>query len=370
MNEFFCTLPWVGLDISPQGEFKPCCKYKNTIAKELNEYLNSDDLKKLQEDFINGIKPAGCHRCWHDESIGIDSKRLIELKYTFQNKHPALDKLKIVSMPFGNTCNLACRTCNSSNSSKWGQETKKLQNEIPGIPIYTHKKFYKDHGFIDKIAELASDALLFEFPGGEPFLTGVNEHLHFLESISNPNMKLHYITNATIMPPPEFWKIWERFKNVDIQLSIDGIDKHFEYTRWPAVWSECLQNINQYQVEQKKYNNIQLSISHTVSIFTVLYLPEFLNWCRAQGLPEPYFGLVTNPAHYSIAAIPEKAAQAIANLSQFQIPQLLPIKTGLLEKRNDCFDEFVKYVTIIDQHRKQDFSATFPELYQLLKEHF
>ena len=373
MDDTFCSLPWVGLDVSPQGEFKPCCKYKNTIATNLDQYFNSDELKSLQNEFINGRKPDGCSRCWQDEDVGIASKRLIDLEYTFQNQHPALDKLKIVSMPFGNTCNLACRICSSSASSKWLQEATSLKKSIPEISVAFHKKFYKDADFMSNIASLSNEAMLFEFPGGEPFLTGLKEHLAFLEELVTgkpQDLKLHYITNTTIMPQPELWTLWKNFKNVDIQMSIDGVGEQFEYNRWPAVWEDCLQNIKQYQAEQKKYDNIQLSISHTVSIFTVMYLPKFLNWCESNSLPAPYLGLLDKPSHYSIAAIPEKAATTIANLPEFQKSQLLPIKASLLGKRNNCFDKFKNYVKIIDEHREQDFPSTFPELYQLLKEYF
>jgi hypothetical protein len=32
------------------------------------------------------------------------------------------------------------------------------------------------------------------------------------------------------------------------------------------------------------------------------------------------------------------------------------------------FDDTIKYIKILDQHRNQNFSETFPEFYQLLKE--
>ena len=368
MNSNFCSLPWVGLDVSPQGNFKPCCKFEYPISDNLDGYLKSHELQQLKRDFENGLQPAGCRRCWEDESVGIASKRQMDFEHTFGGVMPDLSELKIVSMPFGNTCNLACRTCSSIASSRWYQETKKLQKEIAGIPIYTHKKFYKDREFMDRVAELSNNALLFEFPGGEPFLTGIDEHLHFLEGIANPNMKLHYTTNGTVMPQPEFWKLWKRFKHVNIQISIDGIGKHFEYNRWPAVWEECYHNIKQYQ--QHKTDNIQLSISHTVSIFTVMYLPEFLSWCDHEGLPSPYLGMVSNPAHYSIKALPETASKTIANMPAFQTELLKPISTSLLESGNNCFDKFVEYVKIIDKHRQQDFAETFPELYNLIKEEF
>ena len=172
MNNNFCSLPWVGLDISPQGKFKPCCKYSNNIADNIDDYFDSDELKTLQQDFLNGSKPQGCTRCWRDEDVGIESKRQLDLKYALNGAMPILDGLKIVSMPFGNTCNLACRICSSSASSKWLPEAIKLQNKLPDLVIRDHKKFYKDQVFMTSIISRSMDPVLFEFPGGEPFFTG------------------------------------------------------------------------------------------------------------------------------------------------------------------------------------------------------
>ena len=371
MNNNFCSLPWVGLDISPQGKLKPCCKYSNNIAENIDDYFSSNELKSLQQDFLNGNKPKGCARCWRDEDAGIESKRQLDLKYALNGVTPKLDGLKIISMPFGNTCNLACRICSSSASSKWLPEAIKLQDKLPDLVIRDHKKFYKDQDYMSVILNRTKDPVLFEFPGGEPFLTGKKEHLNFLDKLvdtGSSNLKLHYITNTTIMPDDEFWEVWKHFKNVDIQLSIDGIGQQFEYNRWPANWNQCYKHIKQYQQLQKQYNNIQLSISHTVSIFTVYYLPEFLNWCREEELPEPYLGLLSDPEHYSIKTLPISVAKVIAD--KLLDHGLTAISKDLQEVNSKDFDKFVKYVTIIDEDRKQNFASTFPELFELLKEYF
>tara|TARA_R110000803_G_scaffold120512_2_gene188574 strand:- start:165 stop:1196 length:1032 start_codon:yes stop_codon:yes gene_type:complete len=341
------------------------------VATSASDYFASTELAQLKQEFLNGNQPAGCARCWRDEDAGLESKRQLDFKYTFENSVPALDSLKVVSMPFGNTCNLACRICNSSSSSKWLAEETKLKEFIPDIVISDHKKFYKDPVFMADIINRSKNAVLFEFPGGEPFLTGKKEHLSFIKQLASnspENLKLHYVTNTSIMPDEEFWQAWKPFKNVDIQLSIDGTSEHFEYNRWPADWEHCYANIKEYQRRQQECANIQLSVSHTVSIFTVYYLPEFVAWCEQEGLPEPYLGLLSDPAHYSITALPEQAASAIA--TRLTGPKLSKIKQDLENNKLSNFDKFINYVIIIDKQRKQNFSSTFPELYQLLKEYF
>jgi MoaA/NifB/PqqE/SkfB family radical SAM enzyme len=163
-----CYHPWVGLDISPQGAFRPCCKYQTAISNTLDGYLTSDELHKLRADFISGSRPAGCHRCWRDEDAGIESKRLLDFKYTFDNKIPATDHIQILSLPFGNTCNLACRICNSGSSSKWREEAIKLKTELPEIQVRDHVKFYDNNKFMDPILDLLPGITHIDIPGGEP----------------------------------------------------------------------------------------------------------------------------------------------------------------------------------------------------------
>ena len=159
-----CYHPWVGLDISPQGEFKPCCKYKNTVATNIQDYELSTEILQLREDFLLGRKSPGCERCWRDESAGLPSKRTLDNEYIFQNTRPDLSSLKVISIPFGNTCNLACRTCSSHSSSRWTAEAKKLTEFYPDIPIFEHAKFYQDPEFMQNILDRGrnEEVLLFQ----------------------------------------------------------------------------------------------------------------------------------------------------------------------------------------------------------------
>lgn len=365
-----CYLPWVGLDISPQGEFKPCCKYKNTIANNIVDYLSSKELSDLQQDFLNDQQSPGCQRCWDDESAGLPSKRQLDWQYILQEREPKLDKLAILSFPFGNSCNLACRICGSHSSSTWSIEAKKLLPIFPNIPIFKHQRFYKDKKFIDNIKSLCGELLHVEFPGGEPFITGIEEQLDFLDFLidnGSENISLHYITNITKFPKQAFWDRWQHFKKVDIQLSIDGIEQQFEYNRWPAKWTLILKHIRQYQQKVQSNSWLQLSVSHSVSIFTVYYLPEFLTWCRVMTLPDPYLGMVANPKWYSIKVLPDSVKSLIRDkLDRFILPEIISYMNS--ENLVNEFDNTIKYIKILDQHRNQNFSETFPEFYQLLKD--
>jgi len=363
-----CYHPWVGLDITPQGEFRPCCKYSHFIADNLSDYQNSSELKELQNQFLQGQRPERCKRCWDDEDANLPSKRQLDWQYVFHSKAPDIKSIKILSLPFGNSCNLACRTCNSASSSGWISESEKLRKYFPDIKIYKHQRFYQDEKFINEIKNISSDLIHVEFPGGEPFLAGVNEHLDFLDFLilnDSKNTSLHYMTNASIFPDDRFWVRWEKFKKVDIQLSIDGIYNQFEYMRWPAVWSSVENNVKSYI--NKKSNNIQISLSHTVSIFNVFYLPEFIKWCLQNKLGKPYLGMVSSPKMYSIKALPQQVKETLGKkLDRFTFKEIVNYMYS--EDLNEEFAGAIKHIHALDQQRNQSFNETFPEFYNILKD--
>jgi organic radical activating enzyme len=365
MNENFCQHPWIGLDISPQGNIRPCCKYNENIASSLIEYKDSEKLKKLRSEFKQGLKPIGCKRCWDDEAAGIPSKRQYDQKFNSTD----LSHIRVLSLSLGNSCNLACRICDSYASSSWIKEQKKLKRHIP-VQIYSHKRFYQDNKYMSLVKQLSENVVHVEFPGGEPFIAGIPEHLDFLDHLiahKPENISLHYITNTSIFPKQEFWDKWKLFKNVDIQLSIDGTLMQFEYNRWPANWEHCYGNIKRYTDKKDQCSNLQLSVSHTVSIFTVFYLPEFIIWCLQNKLEKPSLGMIVDPSYYNIKTLPLAVKNKISKkLTRFSLQNVVKFMNS--EDYSDNFPMTLKMIKLLDQQRQQDFKQVFPEFFKLIEE--
>lgn len=370
MNENICYYPWVGIDIGVQHDFRPCCKYSTVIANTLEDYLASDELAQLKQDFLDGKKPEGCSRCWKDEAVQVESKRQRDWKYIFDEVVPDLSKIKALSVPFGNICNLACRSCKSYASSRWLPEEQKLKEVFPETKSWPHNRYYAEENFLSNIKSISDDLILIEVPGGEPFVTGTETHLEYLDYLIEHNAKnitIHYTTNCTIMPDERFWERWSKFKKIDMQLSIDGTGKVYEYTRWPGNWSEVYDNIKTYQKKQKLYSNFQISISHTLSIFNVLYIDDFLKWCRDEQLPKPYVGMVFRPEYYSVSILDKKTKEYLSNkLVDPHAQQVLSYMTG--EDNQYLLEKAFKYIITIDEHRNQKFSESLPEFYNVLKD--
>jgi len=372
----FCYAPWTNLDISPQGDIMPCCKYVpdindkpfNLQTHSLSEYSGSAFLQQIKQEFVKDQWPTGCVRCRIDEQNNVKSKR--QLDHDRWQEHFAQYQLDseqwiTASIAFGNTCNLKCITCNSYSSSRWHDEYLKVYNQD-----IQHVKFYR-HDFIETFLSQAPGIIHLDIPGGEPFLSGIKEQkkllTHYVQTKQAANISLHYTTNTTIFPDAEWWELWSYFSEVDIQLSIDGIGARYEYIRYPAVWNDTENNVLRYIQQEKQIHNLQLSVSHTVSAYNIFYLDEFFNWCQTIGLPNPWLGRVHYPDHMK----PEVWSDPARNLIQ---QQLLTSKhddvrtwAGSMMNGGNQFDEFCKRLHQHDQYRNLNFVNTFPELAQYIK---
>ena len=365
----FCYNPFTGLDISTSGNLKPCCKFlddqipKFNIKNGLNSYKNSIWLNNLQKEFKNNKKPKGCERCWKEEDAGITSKRQMD-SAQFDEKFKELDiddtGFTNVAVAFGNICNLACRICGPKDSSRWVAEMKKHENKS-----YPITQWFKDPAIIEDLFKHTKDAVHLDIPGGEPILLEIPEHFEFLEKFKDRSheISLHYTTNATNFPKKKFINLWKKFKSVDIQMSIDGIEKKYEYNRWPAKWNKVYNIMLKYKKLSKDNTNIKLSISHTVSAFTVNYVDDFVKWCVVNGFPRPWLGPLDKPDHYRPGIFPEHIKKKIiANLQSSRFNDVKNLVSYVEQDDQQYYLLFKDNIQRLDHNRKQNFSKTFPEL--------
>jgi len=335
------------------------------ITDGLTAYRNSSWLKSLQYEFLSDKKPAGCSRCWSDEEVGIESKR--QRDYRLFTDH--LDNLSlkqkdfsIVAVAFNNLCNLACRICGPWASSSWVTEEKKIDPNTTATVFDWHT----NPAHIDDLYEYSKNAKVIHIIGGEPFLTSFKEHLVYLNKFIDANnsndISLHYTTNGTIFPDEKYINVWKKFKQVEIQISIDDTGRRFEYNRWPAKWNKVYANIKSFQQLEKENPTIGLSISYTVSAFTIFYAGDFAEWCEQESLPQPWFGIVSLKPNYHPAVYNDVTKKIIKDKLLSSKYDNVRQLCNYLDLEVGNFDDFVKEVKFLDNIRKQDFSLTFPEL--------
>ena len=344
--------------MDPQVQF-------NIQRDSLADYSGSAFLKEIKQDFLADQWPTGCIRCRNEEAANIKSKR--QLDHDRWSEHYAQYQLDsnqwiTASVAFGNTCNLKCITCGPHSSSRWNAEYKQIYAIDTG-----HVKFYRND-FVDSLISQAPGIIHLDIPGGEPFLSGTAEQKkllkHYVDSGQAVDISLHYTTNVTVFPDDEWWSIWTHFREVDLQLSIDGIGAKYEYIRHPAQWADTVTNTKRYIQKEQEFANVKLSVSHTVSAYNIYYLDEFFSWCCDIGLPRPWLGAVHRPVHMRPGVWPTEANQAIAkHLGNSKYDDVRVWADAIVKNRDaDQFEEFCKRLQQHDQYRDTDFKTTFPEM--------
>jgi sulfatase maturation enzyme AslB (radical SAM superfamily) len=376
-SKVFCLAPWSNLEILPSGEILPCCKFQSSAYSEqfritqhtIDDYRNSQTLSQVKKDFLQGTWPKGCNRCQIEEENNIKSKRELDYsRWTTQYDEYDLDTNAILtlSMAIGNVCNLKCIMCGPAASSLWQKEYK----DIYGIQFNSIESYRRN--VIDTITEVAPTLIHIDIHGGEPFLSGLSEHRklldHYIKSGKSKDITIHYTTNGTIWPGDEWTNRWTHFKEIDLQISIDGVGPRYEYIRYPADWNILVNNIRLYQHHQQTHANFRISIAHTVNAYNIFYLEEFIEWCKSMNLPSPWMGKLHNPHHLRPSVWPAEAKHYIINHLQKSKYAELQSWANLLDTTDDSelFPQFQKFVNTHDQYRKLMFNNTFPELAEYL----
>ena len=77
-----CVIPWIHLNIDPDGTVIPCCIASthnpvvgNVSEQSLEDIWNSSKMKSLRKEFMEGKEPIICDKCFNKERAGNTSTR-------------------------------------------------------------------------------------------------------------------------------------------------------------------------------------------------------------------------------------------------------------------------------------------------------
>lgn len=380
-----CMLPWVSMEVTPMGTYRPCCLYSESIPNvsvhnnnSIHDAQHSDYMKDLRKQFLDGKKPAGCQMCWNEETVlGRMSKRkatFIKIKniqptYTESSVAPIFLDLKL-----GNICNLKCRICGSWSSSKWAQEEIDIANGDNQLALDQLKKGQWPRR-IPSWWQSLEDALehieYLEFTGGEPFL--INEHFDLLQVLVDrgysKKIDIHYNTNGTVWPDRGV-DLWKQFKRVEIAFSIDDTGKRFEYQRYGSDWNKTEEVVKTaYNVWQMN-TNLALQICTTFNVQNIYYWPETEAWIRNQDIVSLHYNILQEPPVFNLRNLPTNAKQVIANRIRqckdtIKIEQIINFMNL---SGTDMSKEFIEKINLHDAYRNEKFEDAHPEVWKLLNE--
>jgi hypothetical protein len=399
----FCPLPWTHLATHPHGSVTLCCESDMTnrnsdsynIKKEMivsdrdyqtlhstnysfEKIMNSDLFSEVRKKMLNGEMPSQCKKCFEYEKNGLLSKRNIEterLDFSYEdaikitNSEGKLTDInfEFIELRLGNHCNLACRTCNPSSSTRWIKDYEKLTGN--SVPISQENFDWPlDDKFWEALFKHSHETKIIYINGGEPFL--IDKHYNYLKYLADngyaKNIQLFYSTNCTVKNNL-YIDIWKYFKKVHFWISIDDINQRNEYLRSPSSWETVTETFNWFLTLKNTLNNVDCSIMQTVSIMNIFYLKEFYEYFKKYNI-NISLNFVHDPYHYNAIILPKKLKDRVIDKHK-NYPFVDLLINYFSDVENKDFHLFLKYNSKLDNIRKQSFEKSFKEWYNILQEY-
>ena len=323
-----------GFRIATSGAYFACCHTFNNPFKDENgnemlasthsieEGLKSPTRLKMLDDFKNDIKHPACVVCWSAEDAGFVSKRQRdnETYKTILEFYPERkdSDLFFLELNLGNTCNLACRICHISASSKWKDFHHVTETDVTEerLDYYVDKysKAFRDYSIVwAELMSILPEVRSLDIYGGEPML--MKKQWEILEmSVKlgySKKQQMSFNTNGTIINE-KYIDILSSFAQCRIGFSIDGVGKRFNYLRHFGKWDVVSENINVWQNKVKLIpdNKIIFEVCCTISMLNVLYVFEMVDFVVENHL-KLMIAFVYNPRHLHIGYMPEKCKKLI-----------------------------------------------------------
>lgn len=372
-SETFCVNPWVSLHAKIAEGFNPCCLFGDTLKyNTVNDYVNSSELASVKQRLQNGEKISECSACWKQEQIGYVSKRQRDnqtYKNIFQilNKDPKSPHGKFAEyyLRLGNHCNLRCTSCSDTLSSGWISENKKFNIATKPVTVLPD-----DHDVWSHLKENANTIGSIEFIGGEPFMMSIDTQANLLKWLVDNNhashIRIKYNTNGTRLPTEQL-SFWPAFKAVEINVSVDGIGERFEYLRFPGKWSTVDSSISFYKDLQKTLPKLELTLISTISVLSIGYIHEIIDYCQARDL-NLFMNMLDRPAPLNLFNFNDQIKTWIKEQTQhIDHPVIKNILANLNTRSATVSGKMLlDFLAPLDQRRDLDVRKTFPELAQCL----
>ena len=351
-----CSYIRDGLRVNHNGNMVPCCVFKGSSdfyvgQHTVEQYQSSTWLNEIEQTLEKDQWPEGCWAC-----------RASEEQKVISHRQAGTDGFT-VELVIGNTCNSDCGMCGPGRSSKIAARLR--QHPLPdGLLDLTDDRYLTWDGGPDRyeleklpeIVQLLARANTVKLIGGEPLL--IKEIWPVLDKLStiNPDVNLHFVTNASIYDASKF-AILSKFKNLTTLLSTEGVGKHYEWLRHGLSWDAFSKNA----LLLDKISN-QIGMNVTVGALNITGVVDIAAWGYANRI-HVSFSPIVDP---KILAIQGVASEIVKS----QIPRLLSLqphnkkseilltmlRRNLQAVAETCLSSndprLQSYVEYLNQHRK------------------
>jgi MoaA/NifB/PqqE/SkfB family radical SAM enzyme len=398
----FCILPFKELTVFPDGRVVPCCQFEGSLTTDdggkasiysssMHDIWNSSDMRSIRRDMLDGKRISACSACYYVEDVGnlslrdssnqnwkngwLNTEKLTpsELETQAAAQDYRLPAPEYIELGLGNLCNLKCRMCNGSASSRINRDPihgRWNGSELDVIPPHGHwwelEKIRQD---ILRHPERIDTIYLI---GGE---TGIIKEVGSIMRLLVDAGVAHKVTiwlstNATTTNQP-WCDLAKHFRQIVLHVSLDGVGKTFEYIRYPAQWDRVTENVEFF----RKLPQTTLKGALTLQAYNALDIVEV---CRyLDGMDIPYsFNVFHSPVYLTTQVLPPAirriAAARIFNYVEkdckpAQQAHMSAMAAGLEHSGDqwdpELFRQFMLFTNDLDSQRQQSIRDSLPELW-------
>ena len=436
-GDAFCILPWIHLEVLPEGNAKICCVAKEAIRDNgrpmsvanntLEEIRSAPYVGAVRAALAEGRKIPVCSYCWDQERRGEASLRQQwneKFAATTHTLKEALRKgadaslplpLEVLQISVGNKCNLACRMCTASYSSrieedpvhfKWAGRTdremkvwagegtehslhqaapKRRANWIEGTDWFEQPEFVEK----DMMGAGSTIKMLY-VTGGEPLFVPAFDRIiddyiargRAQEMAISLNSNLFHNEGRVARAMDKLLK----FKRCHLAPSIDGHGAGYEYIRYPARWAVVERNlrfVGRLRGQHPNLSFVLTTVAQAYNCFNLVDLFRFADELDVECNPHVIEGpsqlrLEVLPAHLrsraaerlaAYAATPADGGPKAANRAH--AARLVRYLDGCQETADlpDLRKAFAAFTRDLDASRGQSLERSVPELREMLLDH-
>jgi len=383
LSKTFCSSPWFHFRVSYDGSFSKCRwmnsqNSANIKTTRLIDYINSQEMKNLRFNMLQGKQSTGCSDCYYEDEFDkisgrtkqllksgikihdftnsfLSSPHFKDFQYSYDNAGETTKLPVDLQIDLGNLCNSGCIMCNPRASSKLSKDYNKL---------------YKISGLFSKPIEYSSwveDAVIFKNFMQDLVQCKELKYIHLLggETLYNrafykichglidaglsKNLIVGTTTNGTVYSE-ELEKIIENFKEFHLGISIETVSTLNDYIRYPSQINQVLNNISKFKSLREKFPGLFISLRITPNVFTVYHLDKLLEYAIKNNFTVESCNILSNPRQLKLEIMPDEIRQVVKDNFHVLIQNYKLEKNNIVNVRNKNFIQQTNADSILDYY--------------------
>jgi organic radical activating enzyme len=331
-NPHVCVLPFINriinIEFDGQRDINKQKTYlRNSCCCNLLTDADPTAIDQVKKSVSQGQLNSNCQRCYNSEQQTGSSERtmaLLDNSSTQFNEFLTTANItdSVIGIKFSNLCNLACRSCSPTFSSKYAQVhqlqiPKDLVHDIADNPVVwtditenITQKLKKHHTI--NLSLFGGESLI--QPGALRLIDWLNEKSFSSQIILNVTTNFTNLQTRVV-------KQFDQFKQVNLFASIDSIEENYDYVRSPGRWTQITTNLQQI-LPQLQNNQLLLTIQPLWNLNNIFYIIDYLDWWHlwfksTQLVQIPIKNVIMfRPFHMTIQNLPIEYRSQLKNLLQ------------------------------------------------------